>query len=140
MSDEIAPMPGDILGSVMHAVLFHAKSLLETRDVCALLCTSSTIAAVVAHELEDQLTVEFAPKTLQHVQQFNSWLLKNGRLLEAFIFSPCTAWQPNAPIRDTAVPPSLCRKVNANAEVCCVYPHSRCVAETLIGLEDLSDT
>lgn len=96
--------------NVLDLVLFHAKHVLTTRDVCALLCSCTTAASVALLQFEGQLQLEFAPKTLHQIESFNSWLVRNGCLLGGLTFSPCMACQPEhtwRPRRRDWVPPSL---------------------------------
>jgi hypothetical protein len=66
-----------MLGLVLH----HAKHLLQPRDVCTLLCTSTTAAAAVAVQFRGQLALHFAPTSLDSVVQFSRWLISNISLL-----------------------------------------------------------
>lgn len=91
---------------VLDIVLHNTHPELSVRDVCALLCTSSTTADSARH----CVSLTFSPATLQQAQHFSQWLLKNGNLLQSLHFAPKLPWEPDPECyygEPGRIPPSL---------------------------------
>ena len=73
-------------GIALELVLHNAKDAMSTRDICALLCCSKSTAACVKQRFTGHLSVSFCPTSIERVQQFKSWCMRNGELLQALKF------------------------------------------------------
>ena len=100
----------DVLDLVLHT----ARPVLDSRDLCSLLCTSNTAAATALPHFQGQVALRFIPKTLQQSAQFNQWLVKNGSVLQSLDYTPQLPWEPDRSHGGYCPTPPSLRRASTN--------------------------
>ena len=73
---------------LLEIVLCHSHNVLGPREVCSLLCTSKATAACLSQHMQGQMQLRSSPRTMEQLQQFCQWLVRNGKLLQLLEFGP----------------------------------------------------
>ena len=62
--------------------------MLGLQEVCTLLCTSKATAACLRQHMQGQMQLRNSPLTLEQLQQFCQWLVRNSKLVQSLEFAP----------------------------------------------------